>query len=422
MRDRAAVRYPHSAPPAAAPHIVRQFLRLMQRAAPEIRADAANALARAYLHCDLSPALRAEIGLAMTSVLDDPSALVRRALAQALASAEDAPPDLVMALASDQPDVARIVLAASPVLTDAELADCARAGDARAQIGIAQRARINAGLAAALASICEKPAILALAGNIGADLDEGALRTIFDRFGDDAAIRETLLWRANLPARVLAEIAAATAEALAGFAAASGWLEPARAERIAREAREQTLVAIAAARSADELAELVRWLRASGALTVALLMRALMGGDLVLFRAALADLADMPQGRVAGLIAHGRGQGFASLYLEAGLPEAFLPAFRAALEVVAEGPRSSAAELSNVLTVRLIAACEAEGKADLAPILALLQRFAAESAREAARGFVEDAAVAAPAPLDLPEAEAESCASGWVSTPTSGTF
>ena len=80
--------------------------------------------------------------------------------------------------------------------------------------------------------------------------------------------------------------------------------------------------------------------------------------------------------------------------------------------MVAEGPRSSAAELSNVLTVRLIAACEAEGKADLAPILALLRRFAAESAREAARGFVEDAAVAAPAPLDLPEAEAATTLAG----------
>ena len=206
---------------------------------------------------------------------------------------------------------------------------------------------------------------------------------------------------------MLAEIAAATAEGLAGLAAASGWLAPARAQRICREAREQVFVAIAGVRGGGELADLVGWLRANGALTVALLMRALMSGDLGLFRHALADLADMPESRVAGLVANGRGQGFAALCLKAGLPEAFLPAFRAALDVVAEGPRPSEAELSNVLTVRLIAACEAEGKADLAPILALLRRFAAESAREAARGFVEDAAVAVPAPLCLPEGEAE---------------
>ena len=401
MRDLAAVPYPLSAPQACAPDIVRRFLALMQRAAPDVRADAVNALARAYLHCDLDAAMRAEMGLAMTSVLDDPSSLVRRALAEALASAANAPPHLVMALANDQPDVARIVLAASPALTDAELLDCARAGDARSQIAIARRARIGAGLAGGLAEICEKSAILALAGNVEADLDEGAVRTILDRFGDDAAIRETLLWRSGLPAQVLAEIAAATAEALADFVAASDWLEPARARRIAREAREQTIVALARARSPGELADLVGWLRANGALTVALLMRALMSGELGLFRHALADLADMPEKRVAGLVANGRGQGFAALYLKAGLPEAFLPAFRAALAVLEEGPMPSGAELSHVLTMRLIRACEAEGGADLAPILALLRRFAAESAREAARGFVEDAAVAAPAPLSF---------------------
>jgi uncharacterized protein (DUF2336 family) len=407
VRDLAAVRYPHAARQACAPDIVRQFLALMQRAAPGTRADAASALARAYLHCEFDEAVRAEMGLAMTLLLDDPSALVRRALAEALASAANASPHLVLALANDQPEVARIVLAASPVLTEAELADCARVGDVRMQIAIARRARIGRVLAAAIAETCEKPAILALAGNMEADVDEGVVRTILDRFGDDGAMRETLLWRSDLPAQFLAEIAAKTASALADFAAASDWLEPPRAQRIAREAREQTFVAIARAHPSGELADLVSWLRANSALTVALLMRALMSGELGLFRRALADLAEMPDARAAGLIANGRGQGFAALYLKAGLPEAFLPAFRAALDVVAAGPRPASAEISHALTTRLMRGCEARGDADFAPILALLRRFAAESAREDARGFVEDAAVTAPAPLSFaPEDEA----------------
>ena len=73
--------------------------------------------------------------LASSAVLDDhPSALVlRRALAEALASAAEAPRHIVLALAADQADVACVVLGRSPVLEEAELIDCAAVGDGFAQ-------------------------------------------------------------------------------------------------------------------------------------------------------------------------------------------------------------------------------------------------------------------------------------------------
>jgi uncharacterized protein (DUF2336 family) len=125
-----------SPPSAALPlcaDIVRRFLGWMQRAPAEARAEAVNALARAYLYSPLSDAVRSEAVLALTSVLDDPSARVRRALAEALASAAEAPRHIILALASDQSDVSRIVLARSPTLDDAELVDCAAIGDASAR-------------------------------------------------------------------------------------------------------------------------------------------------------------------------------------------------------------------------------------------------------------------------------------------------
>jgi len=362
----------------------------MQRAPAEGRADAVNALARAYLHSPLSDAVRREAVVALTSVLDDPSALVRRALAEALASATDAPRHIILGLASDQSEVARIVLARSPVLEDSDLVDCAAIGDAAAQTAIARRPRLRPSVAAALAEIGERTAVMALAGNLDAELTSDVLRRIFDRFGEDAAVREKLSMRAELPAALRADMAAATSRALAQAAASRDWLNPRRAERIARDAREQAIVSIALTCPPRELAELVTRLRDSGALTVALLMRALVSGDSSLFRQTLVEMSGLPEGRVAGFIRNWRGQGFAALYSKSALPAHFLPAFRAALGVLAEGARPRDNQISNALTTRLIRACEKLGDPNLAPILSMLWRFACESARDDAQEFAAE--------------------------------
>jgi hypothetical protein len=63
-------------------------------------AEAISALARAYLYSDLSPDDLAAAEGAMIMLLDDPSPLVRRALAEVFASAEMAPQIVVHALAA----------------------------------------------------------------------------------------------------------------------------------------------------------------------------------------------------------------------------------------------------------------------------------------------------------------------------------
>src|SRR6202011_1760909 len=66
--------------------IVRQFLQWVRTAPAADRADATSALARAYLYSDLSKDDRIAAEGAMLILLDDPSPLVREALAQALAA------------------------------------------------------------------------------------------------------------------------------------------------------------------------------------------------------------------------------------------------------------------------------------------------------------------------------------------------
>ncbi len=71
--------------------IVRQFLQWIRHAPPGERAEATSALARAYLYSDLSPDDLAAAEGAMIMLLDDPSPLVRRALAEVFASSQKAP-------------------------------------------------------------------------------------------------------------------------------------------------------------------------------------------------------------------------------------------------------------------------------------------------------------------------------------------
>jgi uncharacterized protein (DUF2336 family) len=96
--------------------IVRQFLQWVRYAPPRDRAEATSALARAYLYSDLPPDDLAAAEGAMIMLLDDPSPLVRRALAYVFAISQKAPPAVVHALANDQPEIAMSILALSPLL------------------------------------------------------------------------------------------------------------------------------------------------------------------------------------------------------------------------------------------------------------------------------------------------------------------
>jgi hypothetical protein len=82
-----------------------------------------------------------------------------------------------------------------------------------------------------------------------------------------------------------------------------------------------------------------------------------------------------------------RGAGFAALYIRAGLPEKFLPAFRAALEAQREygDIHGGEARLSLVMIERVLTACEEINGGELDKLMALLRRFEMEAALEEAR-------------------------------------
>lgn len=384
--------------------IVRNFLQWVRTASAGERADATAALARAYLYSGLSPDDLGAAEGAMLMLLDDPSPLVRRALADVLAASPDAPPAIVFALSSDQPSIAAPVLALSPLFIDADLVDAVATGTPAVQAAIASRAALPRSVAAAIAEVGTAEACLMLVESGDADLAPLSIDRIVERFGHLAAFRESLLARDDLPAATRQTLVAKLSVALAGFVVGREWLDPDRANRIAREACEKATVVIAADTSTSELRPLICHLRGTGQLTAGLILRALLSGNVVLFEEALAELADMPIARVSGLVRDRGNAGLLALLEKAGLPPSTYPAFRGAIEAMRENGLAhqpgDAARLKRRMIERVLTGCEEQDLGELEPLLTLLRRFATEAAREEARLFCDGLVTA---PLDAAE-------------------
>jgi uncharacterized protein (DUF2336 family) len=404
--------------------IVRRFLAWSRMVPPGQRAEGVSALALGYLYSQMAPEVRREAEAALTAVLEDPSPLVRRALAEAFASAVDAPHHCVLALAHDQPDIAALVLERSPVLSDQDLIDCAAAGAGAAQVAIARRPKVSSLLSAALAEMACVEALRALAENGGAEVPEFGLRRMLERFGADAGLREAMLGRAELPICVRLDLVCAGASALTAFVRDCGWLTSDRAERLRRDASERAIMDIALAEAPDDsrdgALEMAQHLRAAGRLTPALMLRALLSGDRGLFGAALAELAGQPLARVAGFVRFHQGSGFQALFDRARMPPNLLPVFQAALwaqDEAGEHASADSARLSRTLIAHVLRACEDLEDPDLAQVMALLRRFDAEAAQDEARALTkricegQNGFVALPNPAPRPLLLAVSAAS-----------
>jgi uncharacterized protein (DUF2336 family) len=381
--------------------IVRDFLQWLDTAPANERAEAAGALARAYLCSDLTVDELAPAEGLMLKLLDDPSPLVRRALADAVAASPAAPQTVVIALAGDQPQISAPVYALSPLLIDADLLDGVTTGGEAVQAAIASRAVLPSTVAAALAELGSAEACQILAENDGAEIAPSSIDRMVERFGEVAAIREALLARDDLPGASRQNLVSRLSQRLAGFVADRSWLEEDRARRIAREACEKAAVAIAADRPKAELRPLIRHLCASGQLTAGLVLRALLSGNTALFEEALAELSGMPLTRVSALIHDRIGSGLRPLLDKAQLPPSMHPAFKEAIKAMRDGFADGADDtrLQRRMVERVLAACESADMSDVAPLITLLRRFAAEAAREEARLFCDDELAAEPPQL-----------------------
>ncbi|KAA0124744.1 DUF2336 domain-containing protein [Methylobacterium sp. P1-11] len=394
--------------------IIREFLAWTQNASAEGRAEATAALARTYLYGDLGDDAAWEAKTALLALLDDPSPLVRRALAETCAASARTPRPLVVALSCDVPEVARPVLARSPVLTDADLVDAAALGDEATRAVIAARHHLSHAVAGALAEIGETDTLVVLAANPTAKITAGRMLRMIERRGDEAALREAFLARADLPPEVRHALGIAVARALTDFVTDRGWLGAERCDRMSREAGERVALEACEGFGAAAVTRLVTHLRTTRQLTAGLILRAVLSGRTDFALAALADLSGQDHAAVGRAMRAPRL--FADLHARAGLPDALLPPMQAALSARQELARGAVPVRGTGLSRRIIAcaidACGDPSDPEMHPVITLLNRYEAEAARDEAREIARAIAAQALA-RETARREAEAADAAW---------
>jgi uncharacterized protein (DUF2336 family) len=372
--------------------IVRQFISWVRTAPAGARAEATRSLARAWLISDLSDEDRDAAEGAFLRLLDDPSPLVRHAMAEEFAFSAASPPVIVQALSVDQPMIAQPLLQYSPLLIDTDLVDIIAGGNREVQCAIAGRFNLPRSVSAAIVEVGTADAALALLTNPHADLEPFSYDRIVERHGHLSAIREKMLALEDLPSATRLALVAKLSDTLTQFVVGRNWLSADRARRMASETRARSTVHVAAYSRGEDMRGLVRHLRATGQLTAGLILRALLSGNLELFDHALVELSDLPRSRVSALVYDRGGASLNALLARAGLPESTFRAFRVALEATHEfgfaGTVDEAARLRRTVVERVLTRCETDEET-AESLLTLLRRFAAESAREEARAYDE---------------------------------
>lgn len=379
--------------------ITRLFLDRLAQPDPNERAIVVGPLVRAYMCQDLSQVSREEIGAGLCAILDDPSPIVRKALALALANETGAPHHLALPLARDQAEIATPILLRCDALSEYDLVELIGEGDERARTLIARRVNLTAPLSAALIEVSGARPCLALLDNPTARILPVGFARLAERHAHTPAVRAALLRREDLPAYLRQGLTTALCDALGEMDMVRAVVRPERAKRVIRETWERVTVALATSCGTGDRRALITHLAASERLSAGLILRALIIGNIGFFEDVLAFLSRLPARRAARLIHDRRGPGFRVIYERAGLPESAYQGFRIALSLVLDAVGEEVDFANAVHRHQLILAIQAEYEAvaqdDLDGLRSLFMRLADEAAREEAQSvFFEDAAAA----------------------------
>jgi uncharacterized protein (DUF2336 family) len=223
---------------------------------------------------------------------------IRRRLAEKLAPAEWAPLALINVLALDDIDIARPVIAKSPVLRDGDLVRLLLEATLEHQVAIARRPRLGGPVIAAILDAAKPAVLTALAANDDVELSPDHLSRLIQAARKVATLRSPLARRKELTPDLARElylwVGQSLRQALASdFRLDLDSLDEALAEAV-REAHgggsdEAGPIGVETAESEGRL---VGKLAAAGQLKPGYLMRALREGKLSRFVSALAMLGD----------------------------------------------------------------------------------------------------------------------------------
>ena len=147
--------------------------------------DSANAVME-------SPPVQALLSSIFMSLVVEAERDIRRRLSEKLATATWAPVALINVLALDDIEIARPVIASSPVLQDQDLVRLLIEATVEHQIEVARRPQLGAPVVAAILEQSEPAVLTALAGNVTAQVSPADLRRLIGASERVAALRTPL--------------------------------------------------------------------------------------------------------------------------------------------------------------------------------------------------------------------------------------
>jgi len=226
---------------------------------------------------------------------------IRQRLSARLADAPWAPSALINILALDEIEIARPIIARSPVLQDHDLIRLLVQATLEHQIEVARRPKLAASVVEAILARGEPAVLTALASNDTAELSHDGLRRLVDRAKDIVALRSPLARHPGLSGELAEQLYLWVGRALRDALTARFHLDPDAMAKAVDEAlhsahRGEDAPSDAPVESEQEREEmersLVEKLDSAGQLRPGYLLRVLREGRLPLFVLALARLGN----------------------------------------------------------------------------------------------------------------------------------
>jgi len=237
---------------------------------------------------------------------------IRKRLADKLSTVEWAPPALINVLALDEIEIARPVIASSPLLKDADLIRLLIEATVEHQIEVARRPNLGAAVVAAILKAAQPAVMTALAGNHSAELGPADMQRLVAAARDIVSLRTPIAAHPKLTDDLALQLYVWVGQALRQSLAERFRLDPTLIEAALAQSVQEAHLAVPLGHTPVVLARdgereameqrLIEKLHSAGQLRPGYLVRALQEGRLSLFTIALATLGRFEKDHVQRVI------------------------------------------------------------------------------------------------------------------------
>ena len=260
---------------------------------------------------------------------------IRLRMADRLAAAPWAPSGLINALALDDIDIARPIIAKSPVLQDHDLVRLLAVATIEHQIEVARRPDLGGDVVKAILDQADPVVLTTLAANDSADISDLSMNRLVAASRRIAAMRTPLTRHPRLNLELACVLYAWVGDTLKSEIAGRFQTDRAELDRITKQAVAESLAGAPSPDWQGELPEnvdqhemetrLVAKLEAAGQLRPGFLLRALREGKLHLFVVALASLASVKTEEVSAATNGGQPELLAMVCASVGIDRSVFP-------------------------------------------------------------------------------------------------